>query len=211
LQGKGLAYQRYPFLILAIALCFLIAKQQIEQGAVGEVFGLTLLAIAAFWFAPTMLHRILGFQNITPFESALAVSLERKQLVEDGSVQCLDTFDGCLTALYDLKIVQPTGYLYDCYLFTDEGPVRDSYRREFLQSLKETRPRAIVVTDQHCFDQHDGFRRVETWPELFDLLAKNYSLQDSWVSNKEYRLWGRPETRPAFRVYILRSLAVETK
>lgn len=109
-----------------------------------------------------------------------------------------------MNTLYDLRIPQATGYLYDCYLFGAESETRKSYRRNFLGALRAARPGLIVLTDERCFDPRRSFERVEEWPELSGLLKRDYVHAVTWQSQKSFRSWSRPQVPTAYEVYVHR-------
>jgi hypothetical protein len=143
------------------------------------------------------------FSREDPFEQALGGELTSLRSSGMDSVQCLDTYSGCVSTLYDLRIVQATGYLYDCYLFQSPGRIRDSYRADFLQAFDRARPRVVVATDQPCFGER-GFGRLARWSALDQRLESEYVLVDGWSTNRSYSWWSRPERPVAFRVYVRR-------
>ena len=204
LQGKGLSYQRYPFLGLMLLALFVEIEQARVRSKAWELLALVTYAVVGLWLCPSMLHKVRSFEAVAPFETALQTELEAAGLASHPSVQCLDTFSGCLTTLYEMGTVQSTGYLYDCYLFNGGGSLQVEYRERYLAELERNLPRAIIVTDQNCFQPDLGFHRVNQWRELSGLLADRYTLKAVSVSDREYLLWNRRERRPGFEVYILR-------
>ena len=97
-------------------------------------------------------------------------------------VQCIDMTSGCLNTLYNLKIVQATGYLYDCYLFQpQQTPVSLDYRERFWTALEQARPRVLVVTDQQCFAMTRDWNGAARWPQFAALLASDYVLTKQYT------------------------------
>lgn len=201
-QGKGLAYQRYPFLVAALVLMLADFGEAWAIAGVPRILcGVTVGCIAVF-FAPRAATKVMRYSSEAPFQQALGAELASLGVVGDG-VQCFDTYSGCVNTLYDLRIVQATGYLYDCYLFQPAGRVRDSYRAEFLRAFDEARPRVVVATDQPCFGER-GFDRLASWPALAQRLGSEYVLADRWSTDRSYLWWSRPERPVAFEVYVRR-------
>jgi hypothetical protein len=203
LQGKGLSYHRYPFLCFLLLLLFDDFAAACERQGTKRFVGLAGLLVAVLVLAPTSLWRISRFEPHALFEEALT-----QQLVATGatqqSIQCLDTYSGCHNSLYRLQIPQSTGYLYDCYLTMPQSALRDRYREEFLDALVQSRPQTIVITDQPCFQQHQGYEWVADWNELADYLKREYRVTVDWSTNRTARLWNRPETPAYFRIYSRR-------
>ncbi|QMV18634.1 hypothetical protein GOB94_08010 [Granulicella sp. 5B5] len=203
-QGKGLPYQRYPFLALLLLALFVEIERARTRSKQGTLTALAIYAVVALWLCPGMLRKIRSFEAVAPLETALSSQLEMLGVKRDSSVQCVDTFNGCLTTLYEMGVVQSSGYLYDCYLFQGGGALQAQYRDAYLADLKRRRPQFVVVIDQNCFVPDPGFRRLQQWPEFSDFLSKQYSLRTISVSSQEYLLWNRRERRPGFEVYSLR-------
>ena len=203
-QGKGLPYHRYPFLFFLLILMSGDFCQVLLDRSWRRYFGVGAFTLYAFVLSPIFLWRISRFDNYAPFEDALSRELvETKSISRDG-IQCLDTYVGCDNSLYRIQQVQSTGYLYDCYLSMPENRLRDDYRREFLHALKTNRPRTIVVTDQPCFAEHQGYQWIADWPELSEFINDDYHMVDEWNSSKTVRWWNRAQTPAAFRVYLLK-------
>lgn len=206
-QGKGFPYQRYPFLILLL----LGISLAIERGLRARRPALrALAAVAACWALGQGVHsavRSAGYQRATPTITALTAALQSLGPPEQlsGSVQCLDTFSGCINTLYTLRIRQSTGYLYDCYLFTGPSPARDMYREQFWRAYQKARPRVVVVTGQNCFQPGEGYARLNTWPRLASDLQLHYKVAQQWSPTAPVRWFSRPELPFGFRVLVRRT------
>ena len=116
-----------------------------------------------------------------------------------------ETSVGCVSVLYDLRLRQSTGFLYDCYLFADPSEERDTYRAAFWASFEVTEPRVVVQTDQFCFSKEKGFDRVNRWPMLEAELARNYEVRYVWKPSTQQHWWNRREEPTAFRIYVRKS------
>lgn len=208
-QGKAYPYQRYAF--LAFMLCLIagsLSKLLTEplpfktpKRALVTTLALLGVATVCLWFAPRFAAEVRGFDHFDAFQDALTTDL-RAQHASAGGVQCFDTWGGCLDALYASDIVQPTGYIYDCYFYTSPGWRRDLYRREFLKAFDAASPRMLVVTDQFCFTGEHSFARIDTWPDLAERIQANYTLTTQWQTTRLYRWWRRPEQPQAYRIYV---------
>jgi hypothetical protein len=201
LQGKGYPYQRYPLLalfLLAINLDLFIA---IRRAGVGRLAALTAIALQCLYLAPHAAWQIHSFRPATPVELALAADLTAIPNL-DGQVQCLDTFGGCINTLYNLRLTQGTGFLYDCYLFPPQpNPTSTRYRESFWAAFTSARPRVLVVSEQFCFGEHT-FAKLDRWPQLRDTIAQQYTLQTEWSTTQPQRWWSRDEVPPRFRIYL---------
>lgn len=203
-QGKGLPYQRYPFLALLLLAMFVEVERARTRSKQGTFAALAIYAVMALWLCPGMLRKIRSFEAVAPLETALSSQLKMLGVNRNPSVQCVDTFNGCLTTLHEMGVIQSSGYLYDCYLFQGRGALQAQYRDAYLADLKRRRPQFVVVIDQNCFVPDPGFRRLQQWPEFADFLSQQYSLRTVSVSTQEYLLWNRHERRSGFEVYSLR-------
>jgi hypothetical protein len=199
-QGKGFPYQRYPFLAVSLLFIFTIFSKGL--GSERWSYGLSLIGLlyASIWLAPRYAATVRSFDTVAPFQEALSKEL----LSHDAgvSVQCLDTFGGCINTLYDLRIPQATGYLYDCYFYGAQSKARDEYRARFLAAFTASRPEVVILTNERCFDPIKSFGRVVTWPDFAEVLNRRYVVVSQWQSNQPFRAWSRAEVPNAFKVYI---------
>jgi hypothetical protein len=208
-QGKGLSYQRYPFLGLGIVLISLDISRVAARRGAAYFISLAAVGCVTLWFAPRFTVLVLSFDHSAPFEAHLEERLQASAAGgaatgEAATVQCLDTFGGCINTLYDMRAVQATGYLYDCYLFSPPSAAREMYRQAFLRSFDQARPDTIVLTNQPCFDPAKNYDRLRSWPAFDNQLERDYRLESEWQTNQQYRWWSRWEPPIAFRVYALR-------
>ena len=118
-------------------------------------------------------------------------------------VQCIDMTSGCLNTLYNLQIVQATGYLYDCYLFqSQQTPVSLGYREQFWTALEQARPRVLVVTDQQCFAMTRDWSGPARWPQFAALLASDYVLTKQYTPPHLVGWWRKPAVPYSYRLYV---------
>lgn len=205
-QGKGYPYQRYPFLALSLVLVLWDFAEAAERPGVYRLVGCAVLLCCGVVGGPVLARGVVSFDQSAPFEESLGRELAGIRASGGGTVQCLDTFGGCINTLYDQRIVQATGYLYDCYLFGPKSEVRDAYRAQFLSALERARPAVIVLTDQYCFGGSRSFDRVSRWPDLARLIQGEYVLASGWSSPSAFRFWSRAEFPAAYRVYVRKRL-----
>ena len=130
LQGRGYPYHRYPsevFLLALAARAFsdALAPQVDAFKRVRAVrFLVKTLAFAGLAFgglvvAPRSLSEVMHFDGkhdgfAEPLSADL-VGLGGPAL--SGNVQCLGMAGGCITTLYRMRLIESSGFLYDCYLY----------------------------------------------------------------------------------------------
>jgi hypothetical protein len=199
-QDKGFPYHRYPFLAIALPLVFGFVARALQASAGTRTWVALALLIATAGFAVRFAWMANSFDRESAFVSALGQDLTQRHAV-DGEVQCLDTVGGCIATLYDLRLLQATGYLYDCYAYLGAPDLRASYRTALLQALLSSRPRYLVITSEFCLSAEGNFGRTSTWPELEELLRTQYSDDGLWRAQTPVRWWSRDEVPPSYRIY----------
>lgn len=105
----------------------------------------------------------------------------------DKGIQIMDMNLGAAHALYDLRLVQDSEFLYDFffYNFPNDPFVRD-LRSRFLHRITATKPDLLVVSSQSWPDPEPRYRRMDEWPELKSFLQLNYQLK---VELSDYRIY----------------------
>lgn len=173
-QQKGFAYQRYPligFLILLIAMD--LATLMRREDKIARAIGWAGIAIGVV-FATQFLVRCSRFDR---FDEPRPLLADLKNFnVQQKQVQCMDTGGNCLDSLYNGRIEQSTGFLYDCYMLDGTNPVALDLRRRFWQQITRNPPRLIVVTDSLCYDVAPSYDKFGRWPEFQSFLDTNYAL-----------------------------------
>ena len=120
-------------------------------------------------------------------------------------VQCFDNTAGCASTLYNLQIVQATGFVYDCYAFQAKASgFQDGYRAAFLAALRQANPRVLVVSDQNCFTLSRNFDRLATWPGFEEYLGSHYSLYVERDLQHRIAWWRHPAPPFSYRIYVRR-------
>jgi hypothetical protein len=101
-----------------------------------------------------------------------------------NDVQCLDTVDGCIETLYDMRLVQRTGFVYDEFLFArfdaltpQQAVVREELRSKFLAELMSRPPRVLVVTPRLFPLGPDNYEKLRRWHDFSHFLDRCYKLQ----------------------------------
>jgi hypothetical protein len=126
-------------------------------------------------------------------------------------VQCLDMAGGCLEVLYRMRLVQSTGYLYDCYLFVpvsgaQEQAEQQHYRAAFFAAIEQARPRYLVVTSDECgIGPVDfAYRKLARWPRFHTWLAQHYTVLNQQAPTLPEAWEGARALPYGFRIYASR-------
>jgi len=101
------------------------------------------------------------------------------------TVQVMDGVSGGIHALYDLRCKQPTRFIYDGHFFHDiDEPYVQNLRAEFMAGLRMNPPAFLVfsVTSWPLA----GYERLEAFPELAELLSREFQIVSE---NKYYRIY----------------------
>jgi hypothetical protein len=204
-QGKGYPYQRYPLIALLMtmmAMDFLAATRKTgaarAAGWIGVAYCVLFLAPYSVWQASRYDWRYTGMVGLLDGElsrmggSALS-----------GQVQCIDTVGGCLNALYDLRIVQHTGFLYDEFLF-GPGSARAvaANRSAFWTALAADPPRVMIVVADLFPSGPPGFEKLRLWPQFSDYLNSHYALYDEVAPSRPTYWWARRDPPRSYRIYL---------
>jgi hypothetical protein len=209
LQGRGFPYYRYPllvFLLTLMAIDFLAALRHPflrYLAAFAAVYGLLILAPQCA--LKTTRYDWRNQEFITMLSGDLK-NLGGQELT--GKVQCLDTIAGCINTLYRNKLVQATGFFYDCYAYAPRGTkmmwMVDRYRSDFLEALKRNPPMIFVLSNQYCQEGPDSYDKLKRWPELAGLLDSQYRLYAERMPPDEVYWWSRPLKPSGYRIYLRR-------
>lgn len=204
-QGKGYPYHRYPllaFLLLSMAILFSTAchRKGFDRilGAAALLTGVLVIAPSSAIMASRYDWRNQEF--ITMLQSDLnqlgGVSLS-------NHVQCMDTTAGCINTLYRMKLMQSTGFLYDCYFFPPgQNEVTEQLRERFWKELLANPPRIFIVSNQLCWGQTKGYDKLSRWPQLNLYIADNYILFKERTPPDPVRWWSRVQAPLGYRVYL---------
>jgi Dolichyl-phosphate-mannose-protein mannosyltransferase len=191
-QGKGWEYQLYP---LALFFC-----------------GLASVAVARPLPAPSRLAALRRWAAVLVFAAAVGVLWQkgidaidpewiaakarrvaaltgdlRMFVPPGGRAQVMDVTEGGVHALLNLGIRQPTRFIYDFHFFHDETDPRiKRLRAEFARDLAKSPPDAMVVLRDTW--TRPGYERLRDFPELADLLERDYALA---VDGDGYRIYAK--------------------
>ncbi len=201
IQRKGYLYHRYMFTVFLVlwAGWELTGAQRTRRWLPRTLELAGMLAIFG-WAAPQYAQEIYEYPRKVPPPQALAFGLERDlRQLGGGSlqqqVQCFDLVNGCLNALYRLRIVQSTGTTGDLLLFSPTpGPAVDYYRSWFTAHESLHPPTVIVLGNEYYHQYATSFDKIDTWPEYASFLRSNYVpvIERHFGHNNE----------PAYRIYL---------
>lgn len=198
IQGKGYQYHRYTFLAFLLLWLILELTLALQRQRWSWRIGFAGLLYCTFAVLPFFIYRL----HVVDPSNKYVLSLEADLTRLGGDklqhqVQCLDMVDGCLDALYHLKLVQNTGSTGDLLFFAPHSsPVVDYYRRMFWDQVHANPPEIFILSDE-WFNGGRGYRKLEKWPQLAEYLNTDYSLMETRhfdaanYGNPSYRIYMR--------------------
>ena len=209
-QGKGHPYHRYAFAFLlleTVGVIFLAALSSEKRST--RWAGVAALGICGLWLGPQMAVRALKLRpQQDQFGAMLHTDLEQLGGASlDGRVQCLDTFSGCIRVLYEMRLHQSTGLMYDEFLFGPKGTLAIlNSRAQFFRELRQNPPAIFIVTSQDYSGPIDTYAKVEAWPWFAEYLEANYK-QCVERTPQNAELWeGAPRVPLGYRLYLRNGL-----
>jgi len=220
-QRKGYPYHRYPseaFMLLLIGIDFTTV---LRETALYRQPYLRRLALAGIIVGVVIIgggstvHALRQDGNNHEFGSMLEADLEPlggNKLT--SHIQCLDMADSCITALYDMKLVQATGFLYDCYMFSTARHVeKERYREAFWRAIMKNPPTVFVISSHDCQVYPElpsyNYQKTTRWPLFNDYLKANYHLDVERIPPHMVN-WGSSPSKPlGYRIYIRNSSSLK--
>jgi len=210
IQAKGFSYHRYPaeafvLLLLCIDLCVCVNRTAPAGARWARPLGAAGLVVAVLVVGVGSVRKAVRYDwRNQQFDSMLRADLTALGGSNlNGEVQCLDTAAGCLSALYRMRLVQATGYLYDCYLL---APAADdqSYQEHFWDSIRSKPPVVFVVTSHLCGDgpPNYSYHRLHDWPQFDTWIAANYHLYADRIPSRKVYWSGEPAQPFGYRIYL---------
>jgi hypothetical protein len=118
-----------------------------------------------------------------------------------GSIQCLDYAGSCIQTLYKERLVQSTGFIYDCYFQNSRVPAIRALRSRFEQAIERKPPQWIVETNSSCFSNARTFDKYPDWTSFNDYLSQHYTAMAERTPTESVRYWSRAELPYAYRIY----------
>ncbi len=205
-QGKGFPYHRYPteaFLLLLCGWMLVVGLRTKGWMRWAAVFG---LVAGGLWLGPSSAWIACHYDwRNQEFNQMLEGDLGRLggAAALNGKVQCVDMTSGCLNVLYNMDVVQATGYLYDCYLFQPtQTAVSEAYREGFWRAMQANPPEVMVVTDQECFSLEHSWGLPLRWPKFEAMLQSQYRLVEQRTPPDRIGWWRHPVEPNSYRLYV---------
>lgn len=208
-QGKGFPYHRYPaeaflLLLICIDLCCGLRTQAAGRRWVRPVAAVVLAAFVAIAGVEST-HTALGFNwRNRQFNTMLVSDLNHLggQSLQ-GKVQCMDMAAGCLNALFHMRLVTATGFLFDCYVLqpaSNDG----GYRQRFWREITADPPKVFVVTNVGCNNdpRNYKYRQLDDWPQFAAWLNANYSIYADRIPSEPMHWTGHPAPPFGYRIYV---------
>jgi hypothetical protein len=218
LQRKGYSYHRYPseafFLLLASIDLAAVFRQKesapsLRRHSLQQRLALAGILIGAVFIGGgSTLHALrLDWRN-QEFDTLLQADLNRlgdRQL--DGHIQCLDMGDGCIPTLYNMRLVQATGFLYDCYLFSPiHAAEQDRYREAFWQAIQRNPPTVFVISSNDCevypAKPSYNYQKTTQWQPFDIWLKSNYHLVANRVPPHMVYTGSSPSIPLGYKIYL---------
>jgi hypothetical protein len=196
-QGKGWPYHLYTETVFGLLWGMAELGRGLKRGRLEQVVAAVTLAIVVAMFFPriekSVANNTYGMATLLPLESDLN-RLGGSQL--SGKVQCLDmTLGSCINALYQMKLEQTTGSIYDFYLFPKQGnAVTAELQNRFLRQMEANPPQVIVLSSHTWPGDTFRYEQVNNWPAFAGLLQRRYRLD---------REFPRPVLTAGYRIYVL--------
>ncbi len=210
-QGKAFPYHRYPLEAFLFLLIGLDAAEALRTGGWRRVPAAALLIFAVFVLAPSWSARASHYDwQHDAFTQSLTTDLSSLGGPSlSGHIQCLDMHAGCLGALYQLRLVQSTGFLYDCYFLNQpQSAFTLEMRRRFLDDLERDPPNLIVVSNQDCLGRPLRYFSPQAWSAFSTWLGANYSIVIQRQPKRLVRWWPVARQTPRYRIYRRKSATV---
>ncbi len=199
LQGKGWEYHLYSLALFVSALAAF---------AIMRVRGLGLAprmrrAVALALVAATVV--VLGAKGVDAIDAPWVAEKSRRvaALTRDlralvppgGTVQVMDVTAGGIHALFNLRLRQPSRFLYDFHFFHHPADPRIQALRAELVSALQARPPDAIVLFQESWNRppHEAlsdfaYERLADFPEVSVLLARGYTRA---VEGDGYRIYAK--------------------
>ena len=210
IQGKGFPYHRYPVEAFLLLLCSTLLVGMLR--ATGWKRGVAVFGLlaGALYLAPAsaVIAKHYDWRD-QEFQQMLTADLNQLGGAKlDGKVQCFEMAAECENTLYSMKLLQATGFMYDCYMFQPvQTPVSLQYREDFWAAIHRNPPEVYVVTDQQCFTTERNFGKVARWPEFQQYLESEYTLAAQRTPPHTLGWWRHPAVPFSYHLYVRKERA----
>ena len=209
-QAKGYSYHRYPaeaFLLLMVCLdlCAVLRMAGSRRALWMQGVAVVVLAVGVAVVGVGSTRKALTYhwrdREFTHMMQADLNQLGGPGL--NGKVQCLDMAAGCLDTLYRMRLVQDTGFLYDCY-FLQPAKGDGGYRRRFWKAMQADPPRVFVETSHTCEQGPRNYRYsdLRDWPRFDEWIHAHYFVYASRVPPDPLYWSGEPGPPFGYRIYV---------
>jgi hypothetical protein len=175
LQFRGYTYHRYPFVACLLLAVSLVVSRMLQARKLVFACGVCMLIFCVV-LCPLYLKASLRRDRGVPDELR-SLEEDLKRTHDDGVYQCIDSVGGCITALVDLHVEQPTGMMYDEFLFNQNLPVALQHRRDvFFSQLVQRPPSKLIVMAGLFPETKAGYEKLDSWPTFRNWLQSCYAL-----------------------------------
>lgn len=196
LQGKGFSHHRYELMAIGLlwfAIEFAIAAR---CGGAVRILALAGVAVGILAVVPKSLIQVKNATYANLFSFTTDAEADLRNIGVDrlqGRVQCLDMTDGCLNALFRLRLVQNSGSLGDTLYFSanNNSPIVQHYRQLFWDHLQADPPDVFLMSNELFLDP-PTFDKVKRWPLFAQYLAEHYNLYCERRMDEKF----------AYRIYV---------
>jgi len=206
LQQKGFFHHRYMFVafaLLLMALELIPATKSRGLPRIAAAAGIVLSLALSIPHYLGLLRKSTTHHDLVPTLEADLTALGGQRL--QGEVQCFDLIFGCLNALYQLRLVENTGYTGDLLLFVKQPNIATDYYRQMFWRLDAVHPASVYVVTNNWFGEPSSFSRINNWPRFDEYLKRNFTLFQTRTFPLENRSAPDPSSTDepyTYRIYI---------
>ena len=213
IQGKGFPYHRYPIEAFLLLLCAQVLFTALRNTGWQRIVAICGLLAGALYLAPA--SAVIAKQydaHDQEFQQLLTADLTALGgPTLNNQVQCFEMAAECHNTLYNMNLLEATGFMYDCYMFQPaQTPVSLQYRADFWAAIHANPPQVYIETDQQCFTTVRDFSKTARWPEFQQLLDTEYTLTTQRTPPHLLGWWRHPAVPFSYRLYVRKPEADET-
>ena len=198
-QRKGFIYHRATFCAFAFLWISIQGYASINSPRRWRWLG----SICVLLFLAGVFRHWVAYARITGADESRVVLLE-KQLDAlggrslNGDVQCVDMVQGCINTLYNMRLVQSTGFVSDFFLFRPQQlPIFETLRARFLADLEAHPPKALIIAPYAWSGGTPNYDELKDWPAFVEFVKAHYKQEaetfgpDGATDFFSYRLYVR--------------------